>query len=122
MAWVKVVWQSVLVFKGVLCVVSSCAVITFSFLETSEEFLFRGALQARLCWLLSPSWAVVVSLLVFGLWHIGFVAQGVGGNYIVGAAYSIVNQATIGLFFGLIFWRTRSLLACSIIHAFSDLL
>ena len=133
-------WRVIILYIGVRCIFGVIGVLSFvtslhqllflpvvfgrNMLENgfSEEFLFRGALQTRLRWLLSPSWAVVASSLVFGLWHIGAVTQNAGGNYLVGAAYSIVSQATIGLFFGLIFWRTRNLLACSVIHAFADTL
>jgi len=129
-------WRVIVFFIGVRCIVGSLGILPFvtspnqaAFLPVafavnmlqngfSEEFLFRGALQARLRWLLSPSWAVVVSSLLFGLWHIGAVTQAVGDNYLAGVAYTIVNQATMGLFLGVIFWRTRNLLACSIIHAF----
>lgn len=131
-------WRVIVLYIGVRCIFGVIGILSFvtsiyqavflpvvftsSILQNgfSEEFLFRGALQTRLRWLLSPSWAVVVSSLVFGLWHIGAVTQGKGGNYLVGAAYSIVSQATLGLFFGLIFLRTRNPLACSVIHAFLD--
>ncbi|MCH8153549.1 MAG: CPBP family intramembrane metalloprotease [Planctomycetes bacterium] len=81
-----------------------------------EEFLFRGALQTRLSRLISPSWALVVSSLGFGLWHIGADAKALGGDLLAGAALSILVQSSMGLAFGVIFLRTRNLLACSVIH------
>ncbi|MCH8345151.1 MAG: CPBP family intramembrane metalloprotease [Planctomycetes bacterium] len=81
-----------------------------------EEFLFRGVLQTRLSRLISPSWALVVSSLGFGLWHIGADAKALGGDLLAGAALSILVQGSMGLAFGVIFLRTRNLLACSVIH------
>ena len=82
-----------------------------------EEFLYRGALQTRLRALLSPSWAIVIQALLFGIWHFG---ANVGSKGITGTtaviAFSVVVQATAGLVFGIIFQRTRNLLACSVIH------
>ncbi len=81
-----------------------------------EEFLFRGVLQTRLSRLISPSWALVISSLGFGLWHIGVRAEQLGGDLLAGAAMSILMQGSAGLAFGVIFLRTRNLLACSVIH------
>ncbi len=81
-----------------------------------EEFLFRGVLQTRLSRLISPAWALVVSSLGFGLWHIGLDAKYLGGDLLAGAALSILSQGSTGLAFGVIFLRTRNLLACSVIH------
>jgi membrane protease YdiL (CAAX protease family) len=83
----------------------------------SEEFLFRGALQTRLRVLLSPSWAIVIQALLFGIWHFGanFEYKGITSiNAVI--AFSIVVQGTAGLAFGIIFQRTRNLFACSVIH------
>lgn len=81
-----------------------------------EEFLFRGALQTRLTRLWNGDWGLVLSSLLFGVWHLGLTTKMAGGNYLVGAALAIVNQGTMGLGFGLIFRRTGSLLAPSLVH------
>ena len=81
-----------------------------------EEFLFRGVLQTRLSRLISPSWGLVLSSLGFGLWHIGVDAKELGGDFLAGAAMSILIQSPMGLALGVIFLRTRNLLACSVIH------
>ena len=82
-----------------------------------EEFLFRGALQTRLRALLSPSWAIVIQALLFGIWHFGanFGHNGINSiNAVI--AFSVVLQGTAGLAFGIIFQRTRNLLACTVFH------
>jgi membrane protease YdiL (CAAX protease family) len=86
-----------------------------------EEFLFRGALQTRLRALLSPSWAIVIQALIFGIWHFAadFGYKGLTGSVAV-IAFSVVLQATAGLAYGIIFQRTRNLLACSVIHVVSN--
>jgi len=86
-----------------------------------EEFLFRGALQTRLKALLSSSWAIVIQALIFGTWHFAanFGSIGMTGSAAV-IAFSIILQGTIGLVFGIIFQRTRNLLACSVIHVVAN--
>lgn len=83
-----------------------------------EEFLFRGVLMSRLGRLLNNrwDWAIVLSSLIFGLWHLGVEASGFNENYLLGAAHSILMQAVYGLGFAIVTYRTRNLLASSIIH------
>jgi membrane protease YdiL (CAAX protease family) len=87
----------------------------------SEEFLFRGALMTRLARLLGNSWAVVLSSLLFGLWHLGTNTTSAGGSYLAGAALGIVSQAVFGLGVAFVFVRTRNLLAPTIIHILADI-
>lgn len=88
----------------------------------TEEFLFRGALQSRLALLIDEGWSVVLSSLLFGAWHLGLTPGMLGGDYLAGLAMSIVSQATIGLIFGLIAMRTRSLIAPTVAHIAVNLL
>jgi membrane protease YdiL (CAAX protease family) len=87
-----------------------------------EEFLFRGALMTRLSYLLRDDWGFVLSTLMFGLFHIGVQTSAVHGDWLVGAAYTIINQGVIGLGMAIIFLRTRNLLASSIFHVLLDTL
>ena len=112
------VWIYLLAFGSL-----SCKVLLRRFLMHllqngfGEEFLYRGALQTRLRASLSPSWAIVIQALLFGIWHFGanFGIRGITGiNAVI--AFGVMVQATAGLAFGIIFQRTRNLLACSIIH------
>lgn len=81
-----------------------------------EEFLFRGALQTRLVRLLDPAWGLVLSALVFGLWHIGLSVTMTNGDLVAGTTRSILLHGSSGLFVGYIFSRTRNLLAPSLVH------
>ena len=82
-----------------------------------EEFLFRGALQSRLRALWTPAWALVVQALVFGAWHLGLGFTNTGHAGVLPAlASGIAHQAVIGLALGVIFERTRNLLAPSAVH------
>ena len=81
-----------------------------------EEFLFRGALQTRLVNLLRAPWGIVIASLLFGAWHLGAQFQYSEGRIGVALARSIVMQGTMGLAFGMIYWRTRNLAACSVCH------
>jgi membrane protease YdiL (CAAX protease family) len=85
-----------------------------------EEFLFRGALMTRLARVLGVSWGLIISSLTFGLWHLGDATRlGAAGNVVVGTAYAIVSYGIFGLALGLLFQRTRSLLAPSLLHVVS---
>ena len=87
-----------------------------------EEFLFRGALQTRLRFFMSPSWAIVLQAFAFGgLWHIGIGFKETGSQDIIaGVASAIIIRATAGVAFGIVFQRTRNLLACSVIHVVTN--
>lgn len=82
----------------------------------TEEFLFRGALQTRLAQLIGDGWSLVVSSLVFGAVHWGSTTRMTGGDYLAGLAVTVVLQACSGLVFGLMFMRTRSLIAPTVAH------
>lgn len=87
-----------------------------------EEFLFRGALQTRLSLWLGRGWGLVLASLAFGAFHIGSNAAGeTHRDLLSGFCLGLVNQAPYGLAFGLIFQRTRNLLAGSILHMLIDL-
>lgn len=81
-----------------------------------EEFLFRGALQSRLAKVLSLAWALVTQALLFGLWHLNANLAMFDGDWPSAVAWCIVSQAMIGLLFGILFQRTRSLIAPSVVH------
>jgi membrane protease YdiL (CAAX protease family) len=87
----------------------------------SEEFLLRGALQTRLRALLSPSWAIVIQALTFGIWHLSanFGSLGITDSTAL-IAFCVVKSAPFGLALGIIFQRARNLLACSVIHVVAN--
>lgn len=73
-----------------------------------EEFFFRGVLQSALGERLAPSAAVVVTALVFSLFHldpVGFVAR-----------------FELGVVFGLLAWRSGSLWPAIAAHSANNLL
>jgi len=82
-----------------------------------EELLFRGILQSRLSLILGSTWAVVLSALLFGLWHLGVNDSAYGGDLATAAARSVLVQGTLGLGYSFAFARTRSLIAPSLAHA-----
>ena len=68
-----------------------------------------------------PEWAIVIQALVFGAWHLGLGYTNTGGAGLLPAvAITIVHQATIGLAFGIVFERTRSILAPSVAHILAN--
>jgi membrane protease YdiL (CAAX protease family) len=82
----------------------------------SEEFLFRGALQTRLKEWLGSDWALVIQALAFAIWHLGADTQFMGGDVLQGLALGIASHSISGLAMGVIFQRTRNLIAPSIVH------
>jgi membrane protease YdiL (CAAX protease family) len=116
-----VVWAYLLAFGRL-----SCRVLIHRWLSHllingfGEEFLFRGALQTRLKALLNPSWAIVIQALLWGIWHFGKNFNHLKyvdiNDTIAIIAFCIIGSATFGLSRGIIFERTRNLVACSIIH------
>jgi membrane protease YdiL (CAAX protease family) len=96
----------------------------------NEEFLFRAVLQTRLSAWFGSAWTgVFVTALIFGVAH----APGLflrGGADVDGSsadvwqviAYTIAVLAPMGLLFGLIYARTKSLLLAVLLHGLVDVL
>ena len=87
----------------------------------SEEFLFRGALQTRLKQWMSSDWALVIQALAFAVWHLGADTQFMGGDVLQGFALGIASHSMMGLAMGIIFQRTRNLIAPSIVHVVTNM-
>ena len=83
----------------------------------SEEFLWRGVIQTRIGRLWTPEWGLVLASLGFGWWHIDSIHDWAGNDLLVAASLNVTVQATMGLALGVIFDRTRNLLAPSVVHA-----
>lgn len=98
----------------------------------TEEFLFRVLLQTRLAaWWRSETAAIVAMSLVFGLAHApGYVLrgahlmEGMAGppDALTAIAYSIAVVSPVGLVFGVLWARTRSLALVVLVHGFTDLI
>jgi membrane protease YdiL (CAAX protease family) len=97
----------------------------------TEEFLFRVAFQTRAAaWLRSETAGLVAMAVLFGLAHApGYVLRGAHAmegfasapDPLTAAAYSIVVVSPIGLAFGVLWSRTRSLLLVVFLHGWTDL-
>jgi membrane protease YdiL (CAAX protease family) len=71
-----------------------------------EELIFRGAITPVLLRRYSPTKAIVLSALAFGIFHIN-PAQ-------------VITAALIGLLLGWIYYRTASLIPCILIHVINN--
>ena len=97
-----------------------------------EEFFFRALVQSRLAaWFKSEASGVVLMSLAFGVAHApGFIFRHAGTLEGLGAhpsaldaiSYSIVVLAVGGILFGVMWARTKNLIALMLLHAASDLL
>lgn len=83
------------------------AVVTGLLTPAAEELIFRGLIQKRIRDYLGNRWAVVLSALIFGLYH-GYVSQ-------------VIFGVCVGLFLGLVLERTNQLLLVMVIHMVSNL-
>lgn len=104
------------------------------FIETGlvEEFFFRGLVQTRCAaWFKSEVSGVALMALLFGLAHApGFILRHAGLQEAIGPdpspadaiAYAIVILSVGGIFFGIVWARTKNLWAVMFIHAATDLL
>jgi membrane protease YdiL (CAAX protease family) len=104
------------------------------FLETGliEEFFFRALVQTRCAtWFKSEVSGVALMALLFGLAHApGFILRHAGLEEAIGPdpspadaiAYAIVILSVGGIFFGIVWARTKNLWAVMFIHAATDLL
>jgi membrane protease YdiL (CAAX protease family) len=97
----------------------------------TEEFLFRAAFQTRAAaWLRSEVAGLVAMAVLFALAHApGYVLRGAHAmegfatapDPLSAAAYSIVVVSPIGLAFGVLWARTRSLALVVLLHGWADL-
>ena len=97
-----------------------------------EEFFFRAVVQARLsAWFKSEISGVALMALLFGLAHApGFILRRAGLADAIGEnpsaadamAYTIVVLSVAGIFFGIVWARTKNLFALMFIHGAADLL
>ena len=71
-----------------------------------EEMLFRGAITAELLKAYSPKKAIIYSALIFGIFHIN-PAQ-------------VLNAFLLGLLLAWLFFKTRSLIPCILIHILNN--
>lgn len=96
----------------------------------SEEFLFRAVLQTRLSAWFKSAWAgVFVTSVLFGLAHApGLFMRGGPGvdgwstDPLQVIAHTIAVLSPMGLLFGLIYARTKSLLLVVLLHGLVDVL
>lgn len=73
-----------------------------------EELLFRGAITKVLLAKYEPTTAILLSGLVFGVFHINPV--------------QVVSAMLAGFFFAWLYYKTRNLLPCILIHIFNNTL
>ena len=70
---------------------------------------------------MSSDWALVMQALAFAVWHLGTDTQYMGGDILQGLALGIASHGMMGLALGIIFQRTRNLIAPSIVHVANNM-
>jgi membrane protease YdiL (CAAX protease family) len=76
--------------------------------------------MSRLNLLFGTSWGVVLSTLVFGVFHTATYTAIFHGDLLAGIALALVGPTLIGFCFAIIMLRTRNLFASPVIHALLD--
>lgn len=80
----------------------------FGVVGVGQELLFRGLIYRAFADWRGARWALWGSSIAFGLWHLG------GGPLLV------VATALYGLIFGLLRWRSGSILGAIVVHGLMD--
>lgn len=91
------------------------AIITVTIGTFLEEIIFRGFIQGRLEWFITPFKAIIISSILFAVMHysqgsISIIALDMSGIFVD------------GILFGIIFTRTKNIFASWIGHYLSDLI
>ena len=75
-----------------------------------EETLFRGLLLNAAKTRLSPNVSILLSAIIFGLWHAGWplVNGAIGGEAVSGIALMVFFTMILGIFFGIYYERFSS--------------
>lgn len=119
-------------FDATTILVGGMAVYLFLMIEVGlvEEFFFRSLLQARLAaWLKSNVSGLFLAAILFGIAHApGFYLRWEQNaadlfaepSLLFALAYSIAVISVAGVFMGVVWLRTRSLLVVILIHAAGD--
>ena len=81
-----------------------------------EEFFYRGALQTRIALLAGGGWALGLQAVAFAALHWPSAAQRMQGDLLAGLAAAFAMYLPMGLALGVVFERTRSLLAPCLVH------
>jgi membrane protease YdiL (CAAX protease family) len=87
--------------------------LLFSFPSIFEEMLFRGIVLTVFLRKYSERQSILFSSVGFGLWHLLSLLFGGDPMWTVG---QVICASIIGLFYGYVFVRTRSLLPPMIVH------
>ena len=96
-----------------------------------EEFFFRGLLQSRLSMFLrSYVGSIICSAVIFGLVHAPRLylrdseSEGIREQipFLFWVAYTIVYMGVAGIFFGIIYTKTKNLFLVIVLHAIIALL
>lgn len=95
------------------------ALLQFTVVGISEEFLYRGYLQSRLMAYLGQWRGWLVASILMALVHIA-QRMVVGGLNPVAALISSAALIPISLFLGYVFLRTENIAAPAIFHTFAD--
>jgi membrane protease YdiL (CAAX protease family) len=118
LSWGAALFQQVTIFKALLGFPIAYA---FYFFHTGlpEEFFFRAHLQGHLVAILnSRLGAVLLASMIFGLLHILFWRG--EEAFSTAFAYSILVQVSVGVVFGVLWERARSLIPAVLLHALID--
>lgn len=86
--------------------------------STLEEFVFRGVILTMFLNKYSSTKSIVLSAIIFGAFHLLNLA---GGRELIWVFGQVIWSTIIGLFYGFLFVKTRSLLPVVLVHYLGNL-
>lgn len=91
------------------------AMITITIGTFLEEIIFRGFVQGRLEWFITPIKSIIISSILFAFMHYSYGSIGV-------VIWDVFGVFIDSILFGIIFTRTKNIFASWIGHYLSDLI
>ena len=130
MAWPMLI-LAIIIFVGQACNINFSEICFYELLALlifciliglAEEFLCRGWLQNEFIEKFGYTskkviYCIFISSILFGLMH---VANMFAGQSVVDTFFQVINAVIGGLFFGIIYFRTKNIWSVVFIHAFWD--
>lgn len=94
------------------------AILDSIFIGVMEELIFRSFLCRAVEQRLDRNKAIIISSLIFGCFHLINI-----GNYpLIYVLLQVVYAFSMGIVFAVVFYMTKSILSCMVIHAMVDFL
>lgn len=90
-------------------------IITITIGTFLEEVVYRSLFQERLCWFIKPTFAILITSIIFGLVHIS------KGSLLI-VSFDIIGVIIDSIIYGIIYNNTKNIFASWFTHFFADII